>query len=308
MKTFVKLSLVSLTLLLFAGAGQFANAQSSQNPQSGVTGLTGVVPAEPPAQGATISFPTNGQTFTSVPIEVTGVCPQGLLVKLFRNEVFAGSVVCEDGTFTIQTDLFSGRNDLIARVYDDLDQPGPDSNTVTVTFNDSGGIDEEVSRVVLTTNFAKRGANPGEKLVWPMQVAGGVGPYAISIDWGDGEQQLISLDFAGEFFPEHIYKTAGTYRVIVKATDKNGTSSFLQLVAVANGAIAENTSDVDENGNPVTSGSASVSGLSGATNGLQLVIWPLYVMIFLIFSTFWLGRRYEIKKLKRKLASQQSLM
>ena len=294
-----------LTVFTPATSSQ-VHAQSSDNPQSGSTGLSGIVPAEPPTQGATISFPTNGQSFNQVPIDVTGICPVGLLVKLFKNEVFAGSSTCEDGTFTITTDLFSGQNDLIARVFDELDQAGPDSNIVSVTFDDSNGQSED-DRVTLVTNFARRGANPGQTLIWPMAITGGTGPYAVSVDWGDGQEQLISLDFAGEFFPEHIYDTPGTYRVVVKATDANGTTAFLQLVAVANGAIAENPNRVDEDGNLTSGGGASVSGLDGAGNGLQFVIWPLYIMLFLIVTTFWLGRRYEIKKLKRKLASQQSL-
>ena len=55
-----------------------------------------------------------------------------MLVKLFKNNVFAGSVQCEDGSYSIKTDLFVGTNELVARVYDDLDQPGPDSNVLTV--------------------------------------------------------------------------------------------------------------------------------------------------------------------------------
>lgn len=179
---FKKLSLISGIIVLLATVFFTSPifAQSSQNPQSGSAGLTGTVPTDPPTQGATITFPTNGQVFTDSQIDVTGVCPQGLLVKLFKNEVFAGSVICDDGSFTITIDLFSGDNELVARVFDELDQPGPDSNRPLVTFDDSVP-DGALDRVTLTTNFAKRGANPGEKLLWPITVTGGTGPYAISV-------------------------------------------------------------------------------------------------------------------------------
>ena len=288
-----------LTLLLSVFSVDGVWAQSSTNPQSGAAGLTGTVPTDPPTQGATITFPGNGQTFTSSDTTVTGVFPQGLLVKLFKNEVFAGSAVCDDGSFTITIDLFSGANELVARVFDDLDQPGPDSNKPVVTFDDSGG-NQPLDRVLLTSNFAKRGANPGQTLTWPLTITGGQGPYAVSVNWGDGEETLLSLDQAGNFSIEHIYGTAGTYRLIVRATDANGTTSFLQLVAVANGAVQDT---------PVAVGSgedgASITP-SGGTS-LQFIVWPLYIMLFLIISTFWLGRRYEIKKLKKKLSSHQSL-
>ncbi len=59
---------------------------------------------------------------------MSGICPGDLLVKIFKNNVFAGSVQCKNGSYSIVIDLFSGQNELVARVYDALDQPGPDSN------------------------------------------------------------------------------------------------------------------------------------------------------------------------------------
>ena len=69
-----------------------------------------------------------------LPVTVTGLCPDGLLVKLFKNNVFAGSVDCTKGSYSLKIDLFTGQNDLVARVYDSLDQPGPDSSIVRVRF------------------------------------------------------------------------------------------------------------------------------------------------------------------------------
>ena len=110
--------------------------------------------------GATISFPTNGQSFNNIPITVQGICPADLLVKIFKNEVFSGAVFCEgNGTFSLEIDLFSGRNELVARVYDALDQPGPDSNKPVVTYNDAG-TRTPIDQLVITSNFALRGADP----------------------------------------------------------------------------------------------------------------------------------------------------
>ena len=292
-------SFIILTIIALFSNSAFVLAQSSTNPQDGAAGLTGTVPTDPPTQGATITFPGNGQTFTESQIEVTGVCPQGLLIKIFKNEVFAGSTTCDNGSFEIIIDLFSGTNEIVARVSDELDQQGPESNKPVVQFDDAAGVDSALDRVTLTTNFAKRGANPGSALTWPITLTGGTGPYAISVKWGDGEETLLSQDLAGEFIAEHIYATAGTYRIIVKATDANGTTSFLQLVGVANGAVQGN------GGGGSSENSASIIPAAGTS--LKFVVWPLYIMIFLILSTFWLGRRYETKKLKKKLASHQSL-
>ncbi|NND00528.1 MAG: hypothetical protein HKN85_10135 [Gammaproteobacteria bacterium] len=199
------------------------------------------------------------------------------------------------GTFEIEVDLFSGRNDLVARVFDALDQPGPDSNTVRVTFNDSSA-QPGVEELQLTSNFATRGADPGATLVWPLALSGGLGPYAVSVDWGDGETTVETLNFSGNFNIQHVYGEPGVYKVIVKVADSRGETAFLQLVAIANGPSSQDTSS--EGG-----------GDDGPQTGIrtQIVTWPIYVMLFFAVSTFWVGRRYEIRRLRQKLARNERI-
>lgn len=265
-----------------------AAAPPPNNPQSGSTGITGSIGSAPPTRGATITTPTNGQTFTNLPIRVSGLCPSGLLVKIFDNNVFMGSVMCVNGSYSIQIDLFSGRNDLVARVYDALDQAGPDSNIVTVTFNDSQFNPGGGELLTLTSDFARRGANPSETLVWPIILSGGTGPYAISIDWGDNKPaDLMSLQFPGEFDIKHIYDTAGTYTITIKAVDKNGLTAYLQLVATANGAVSANAQDDEDTPSIIT---------------VTKVLWlPAALMLPMIALSFWLGRRYELASLRKHL-------
>lgn len=290
------LSILSLLGLFISGVG-FA-----QSPQSGSVGLQGTVAAPPPTQPATISVPTNGQTFSDSQVTVSGICPNGLLVKLFKNNVFSGSDQCQNGSYEIIIDLFTGRNDLVARVYDDLDQAGPDSNVVSVTFNSSGNS-SALDRVTLTSNYAKLGANPGSVLSWPIVISGGVGPYAISVDWGDGKTDLLTREFPGEFLINHTYESAGVYRVIIKAVDKNGTVGFLQLVAIGNGPISQE----NNNGSTTTTGSGSGSGGSGAAaEGEVKILWqPAAIMLPFIVSTFWLGKRYELKRIRHRIIKGQ---
>lgn len=261
---------------------------ANPGPQSGSIGLEGTISSAPPSRGATIAVPGNGAVFTSVPITVSGICPSGLLVKIFDNSVFVGSIVCANGSYSLQVDLFSGHNDLVARVYDALDQAGPDSNTVTVTFNDAQFL-QLGSQLTLTSAYAERGASPGTELDWPIQLSGGTGPYALSVDWGDGSPpDLLSESAPGLITVKHVYKSAGTYRVVIKATDKNGGTAFLQLVGQATGAIQNNSR-------------------AGTTNMLQKQVqwWPVAAMVPLIVASFWLGRRYEITALRRHLEAAQ---
>ena len=252
---------------------------------SGSIGLQGTISTAPPKSGATITTPSNGAVFSALPITVSGLCPNGLLVKIFANNVFVGSVTCANGSYSVQIDLFSGQNDLVARVYDALDQAGPDSNNVTVTYN-SATFAQFGTQIILTSIYAQRGAPPSQELSWPILLSGGTAPYAISVDWGDGSPtDLISQPTAGGFTIKHVYKSAGIYKVIVKATDKNGDTAFLQLVAIATGATQ--------------SGSGGKS--STTTTRTIIIWWPCLLMIPLIVAAFWVGRRNELFSLRKQL-------
>jgi len=291
--------LLSLAVFFLVLGANPASAQSDPV-QSGSVGLTGTISAPPPTSGATITVPTNGQTFTDVPIPVRGLCPDGLLVKIFKNNVFAGSVQCTGGTFEINIDLFIGTNELVARVYDDLDQPGPDSPTVKAEFADTS--QGAGSRVSVTSNFAKRGADPGSTLTWPIIISGGTGPYAISVDWGDSTSpDLLSKPFPGNLDVSHIYNAAGVYNIIVKVSDNSGAAAFLQIVGIANGPLSQ----VDANGAPLAGSGDNSSGgavfIASGGGRTTIVWWPATVLFPFVVSTFWLGKRYMLRVMKKRV-------
>jgi len=256
------------------------------NPQSGSLGLEATIPGSPPTQAATIGLPSNGQVFTSSPITISGLCTSGLLVKVFSNNVFVGSVTCVNGSFSLKIDLFSGRNDLVARVFDALDQQGPDSNVVSVTFNDAQ-FAQFGTHVTLTSTFARIGADPGLPLTLPLILSGGRAPYALSIDWGDGSgTDLKTVSFAGTVDVTHNYAQAGVYTIVAKATDSNNTSAYLQIVGVANGKI---------------NGALNSSG-QGSTIIRNVVLWqPLLLVLPLMLLAFWLGQRHELYAIRRSI-------
>jgi len=266
-----------------------AAAPPPNNPQSGSVGITGTLPTAPPKTAATISTPTSGQSFTTLPVTVSGLCTTNLLIKVFDDNVFVSSVMCANGSYSIKVDLFGGLNELVARVYDALDQAGPDSNIVRVTFVDSQFNTGGAPLMTLTSDYARRGANPGSVLTWPIILSGGTGPYAISVSWGDNKaQDLLSQQFAGVINLQHIYDEAGLYQVTIKATDKNGLSAYLQVVAVANGAITANANTPSSN-------------TSNGTTTTKVLWLPAVILLPLLPICFWLGRKYAISSLRRHL-------
>lgn len=282
-------------LVIAAGAALYmacatlfpASTQAAQ--QQGSVGMEGRISAPPPTQAATISIPRSGQSFTTLPVTVSGICPKDLLVKVFKNNVFAGSVQCTNGSYSLIIDLFNGQNELIARVYDALDQAGPDSNAVQVTYNtDQVGFK---SRVSLTTTIAKKGVNPGQTLTWPIAVSDGEGPYAISVDWGDGKTpDLVSRQFPGDFNIQHVYDKPGVYNIIIKATDKNGGVAYLQLVGIANGSLGQDNGSNTSSKNDAT-----------PTTKTKILWQPAALLLPLVVTTFWLGKKHQIHVLRQKI-------
>jgi hypothetical protein len=285
LKTSSSLRLV-FSFLIIAAALMLVSAKAlAVTQQSGSTGVQGTVPGPPPSQAAVIDIPKNGQSFSSSPITVAGSCPANTLVEIYKNNVFAGSVNCANRSFSLQIDLFNGRNDLVARVFDALNQSGPDSATVTVNFNSA--ISTNAPQLLLTTNFAKRGADPGSVLSWPISLSGGSGPYALSIDWGDkSNPDLISQRIPGDITLQHTYSQSGVYKVTVKATDSNGLAAFLQLTAIANGPITQ---------------TGATNGSSSPTIQTKVLLWPVIVLFILVVIAFWVGKRHQLEAIQNRL-------
>lgn len=281
-----------LFLLLLVGASLTAFTSTAflwerPDPEPATIGLTGVVPGKPPTEAATIDTPSGTTRVTTSPITVSGRCPENLLVEIYKNDIFGGSVMCSsDGNYTIEVDLLIGENVLTAHVYDSLSQAGPISNEVTVYFDVSPNATGQLGpltfggeQLVLNTDAVFRGTFPNETLSVPIDIIGGRAAYALNIQWGDGSNKVISRPSNQTFRADHVYSKAGVYSISIQATDADGRVAFLTVAAIVNGqpyAAATTTATTD---------TSLVARL--------LVLWPLYVIAFTIVTSFWLGERRE---------------
>lgn len=278
----VPLLIAAAVLLLGAPVAAQGSIDDVENPQGGSLGLEGVVEGEPPEQAAAINTPVDGQTITEAPVTVAGTCQAGLIVEIYKNDVLAGSVMCQDNnTFELDIGLFRGENILIARVRDLLGQYGPDSNPITVTYDPPvAESDRQIGQqLLLTTNTSFQGGPPGSDINFSLQLSGGSGPYAISINWGDGQNDVLSRSDTGTFDIAHTYDRPGVYRVVVRASDDNDQSAFLQLTAIVNGEP-----------------DASVDEAETVRTELRYILWPLYVLLAIIPIAYWLGIRHQRRK------------
>lgn len=283
-------------LLLFVGLVLivYTSSAASPPPQAGSIGLSGTVPGSPPTTAATITSPSNQQHFGTSPVPVAGTCPANTLVEVFKNNIFAGSGSCtNEGTFALNVDLLYGQNALVARVYDVLNQAGPDSNTATVYYDalpvQAGpltALDFGGAQLVLNTDAVYRGIFPQQEFTIPIDILGGKAPFAFNVQWGDSNNKIVSRDNNTAFRVNHTYLKAGTYQIAVQATDTDGRVAFLTVAAIVNGQPSVPT--------------AGSSTLPSSTVNKLLVLWPLYTSAIAIVASFWLGERRERLLLGRR--------
>lgn len=284
------LVVVGFALATFSSAVE--SATPYDGPEAGSVGLTGIMPGKPPTTAATINMPSNGQRFSTSPITVSGTCPKDTLVEIFKNDIFAGSTVCtSSGTYSLEVDLLIGENRLVARVYDALNQAGPDSNIVTVYYDalppQSGGLTPfnfGGNQLLLNTDAVFRGIFPGQTMTVPLDVLGGTPPYAINIEWGDASNKVVPRNDNATFNVDHVYQKPGVYQVTFQATDAGGRVAFLTVAAIVNGQPDAVTAST----NPL------------ATPNQLLLLWPIFTGAVAITISFWLGEQREKHILKKR--------
>lgn len=277
-------------LLLAVGLllGVYTSYAASPGPEAGSVGLSGVVPGKPPTVAPTIDTPRSGERFSTTPVTVSGTCPKGTLVEVFKNKIFAGSTPCDNsGKYSMDIDLLIGANILLARVYDDLNQAGPDSNKPTVYYDalpaQAGpltSLDFGGAQMLLNTDAVFRGVFPNQEMNMPIDILGGTPPYAINVQWGDSSNKVVPRGNNQSFTIGHIYSKPGTYQIRIQGSDANGRVAFMTVAAIVNGQPSAATGSTDE-------------AVSPGTLARLLTLWPLYTSVVAIAISFWLGERRE---------------
>lgn len=258
-----------------------------------------VVPGEAPVRAATITSLAPGAVFTTNdPVTIAGTCQNDTLLKVYKNDVFAGATFCQNGRFSVQIDLFIGLNTIIVRTFNANNVQGPDSEPIVVR-HDVPGVTTTNNPLVssgqffITSEIFYKGINVGDTLAWPLTISGGQAPYAVSVGWGDGQTDLISRAEAGEFTVKHRYKEPGdgnknSFNVTITATDQAGNKSFIQLVTIVSGDKQNVVGNIKQG-----------YELSGPVR----VTIQLLAIASLAVASFWFGEWRELRLMKRSTRS-----
>jgi hypothetical protein len=281
--------------------------------------VTATVPAEPLTQPAIITSPQDGQHLSAQQILVSGTCPDKSYVELYWQDQYAGVSHCESLAFSIPIMLTPGANKLQVRVFNITNSEGPTSPPITVYYdvpippapqNPGGGSTPSTPGGTSGTGGTTPSGNPvqsgphpngtgveplrvvsdyryqtrfvGEPWQWEFNIAGGVAPYKVTIDWGD--QQITTIERTDNlpFQITHTFNSPGTFQPLVTVTDSTGRETILQLLAIVQ-ARQQLTQTL------------KLSPLDEFKQYLWL-IWPVYVIILLLALSFWLGEQEALKR------------
>jgi len=276
--------------------------------QADTLDVTAKVAAPPLTEPAIITSPHDQDRFVDPHITVSGTCPNDSYVKLYQNDVFVGVSQCINNGFTVVTTLSPGANVLKARVFNITDDEGPQSPSITVYYDvpipptppptnppsspvtqprppttgvngSTGGLGRGMA---IIGDYHYQVHYQGDMWQWPLSLSGGVAPYRITVDWGDGTTTKLTRPDTSAFIITHTYTKAGLYQPIVRASDSSGLGASLQLSAI----VKPKPLILSYTQNPFL-------------EGLQKYLWaawPAYVIIVLMVVSFWLGEREILQR------------
>jgi len=199
----------------------------------------------------------------------------------------------------LSIELLPGQNVLTAHVFNSTDDEGPVSAAITVNYAaasppNNGPTRQTAPPLLARTQFIYKGFHISDTVEWPIEISGGVAPYAVDVDWGDGSHNLYSRGHEGVFNISHKYSKAGGYKnsyiIKVNLSDSVGGHSFLQFfVIIADRATGGVTANIFSKPPPTV-----------ANNNWLWIAWPAYIFVLLMAISYWLGEREEIIVLRKR--------
>jgi hypothetical protein len=143
--------------------------------------------------------------------------------------------------------------------------------------------------LVLASDYQYKVHKAGEVFRWEVGVNGGVPPYHVTVDWGDGSQQEMTHPDQSVLQIAHNYAAPKDYAILVTVTDSKGATATLQWVAVVKDSIAYAAYLSTHRG-------TFASLLAGIRQWLW-VVWPVYIAVVLMVLSYWIGEREGYRRI-----------
>ena len=271
-------------------------------------------PAALPSAPAIILSPDDGfQTSTGI-VEVSGTCPSATppnIVVILENSTAIASTPClPDDTFAVTITLQAGTRVLSAQIFNITEDPGPSSPSITAIYTPptppSPPVDptpvppspnepttaleqkpptRPTTSPVITTERPFFTYGPNSPVTWEGSISGGVAPYTITLNWGDGSSTSYEVSDASKLRYSHYYREIDTYYITVTIQDATGTRFTNTYAAVSPYVEKDGQTDVQ-----APSGIQNL--FPGNGNMTRTVIFTLYGVATLLVGLIWFEARY----------------
>jgi len=302
-----------LIALLIAIGGFLYSAQQSVGAISQSVTVTATVPGPPPKIGARFALQQNHVMATQNVLPLSGSCASQTVVVVANNGQTAGSTPCTtNGAFSLPVQLQNGTNVLQAYDYDTLNQTGPETPILVVTYDTATSsvsaaqvqnstalkssypllntptfmsacynfkgatlTSTTTTSLGVITGCILRGIQPGEQSHLGLTTYGGTLPYTASIDWGDKITSILKITDSSYQLIPFTYRSPGIYTVAIHLTDARGATTFMQTMIEVDGA-------------PTAIVSTTTNDASSALAWLEEIPIPVYIFTLSLTVCLWI--------------------
>ena len=300
-----------ILVLLITGLSITYIQKSSASDYQVTANIQAVIPNQP----AVILSPLSGTSYDHNLITISGNCPvtnPAILISIWRKNQVIGTAQCDEvGTYRLSVTLLPGINVLVPKVVTVTGGEGKEGAEITVTYNapvsETTKTTREIvtnapdasatpSQLILTSNVSYVVFSANSTVLVDSIINGGVKPYNLTVDWGDGNIETLAIDKTGSYTHSHKYLDTLTRRITFRVFDSANNSALLQITAVNLARPLTVTSPLTYN--PRASGFISVPKS-----------WFSYGVITITALGFWAGQIFEqgrlmaFKALLRKFIS-----
>lgn len=222
--------------------------------------VTATVPAPIPVGAPAFTTPADNTETDKPTVNFAGTCPiiaPAVIITLYEGSTLLGSGICEnDGTFAVTASLTPGAHTIVATVVTITGDNGETSDPLHITYIPPP---TPATPSIPTTSSPRTGANnPGGgniapldiigekpfitfrsnlKAEWRGRFAGGIPPYAVTINWGDGKSDTYKVSGNDLQVFTHQYRQNRLYAFSVTVQDNGGLSLKRNYVAMRNGGV-----------------------------------------------------------------------
>lgn len=316
------------TLIIFLLGFTFIYSVSkAQNVLADSYDVTASIPYEAPTIAATVTAPLDNSTVRDKNLIITGTCEMlspSSVVSVWRSSTLLGSTSCQvGGSYSIEVSLSVGSNYLVIRTSSLSSNYGPDSTVLTVYYypaetapgtpsnpttpgvslnnptkpSQNNGSQPQITPIneLLITSPSAFGVIENNTISITLTLSGGVQPYKLLINWGDGTTFSQDIERQGDYTFTHKYESAKTYSVNALLTDARDVSRSFNWVAIS--GVPLSLELIGENDN-----------LSGPKQkgifGFYACFVISLIVLFIFITTFLLGRYYQARKYRDSIVNK----